>query len=209
MAGDRPKRDPILASRFYTPAQSGCLDGVRKELGMNLLVRVLLVIVCCLPMSAADSSLNADILNRWVGGKWVGDGQFVDSAYSKANKSSATSTCAWSPDHIFVICDQDINFGGMPLRDLSIYTFAPKTGKFYFYGVSLGQEMPRHTGLDITDNGGRWVYSSTDDIKGKSVQFRTTNQFHGNDTVEWWSEYSSDGGKTWTKTGSGKEVREK
>jgi len=176
---------------------------------MPLLVRLFLVIACGLPLSAAETPLNADTLNRWVGGKWVGDGQFVDSAYSKANKSSAVTKCAWSPDHIFVICDQDINFGGMPLRELSIYTFAPKTGKFYFYGVSFGEETPRHTALNITDSGDRWVYSNTNDIQGKSVQFRTTNQFHGNDTVEWWSEYSTDAGKTWTKTGSGKETREK
>jgi len=41
------------------------------------------------------------------------------------------------------------------------------------------------------------------------VQFRTTNQFHGNDKVEWWSEFSTDDGKTWTKTGEGTETREK
>jgi hypothetical protein len=176
---------------------------------MNLLVRVFLLMICCLPVTAADTSLNADTLNRWVGGKWVSDGQFVDSAFSKANKSSAVTKCVWSPDHIFVICDQDINFGGMPLRDLSVYSFAPKTNKYYFYGVSLGEDKPRHTALDITENGDRWVYSSTDEIKGKSVQFRTTNQFHGNDAVQWWSEFSADGGKTWTKTGEGKETREK
>ena len=176
---------------------------------MTLLSRVFLLLACCLPMAAADTTLNADILNRWVGGKWVGEGQFVDSAYSKANKASATTTCVWSPDHVFVTCDQDINFGGTPMRDLSVYSFASKTGKFYFYGISLGEETPRHTALDISDNGDRWLYTSTNDIQGKSVEFRTTNHFLNNDTVEWWTEFSTDGGKTWTKTGGGKEVRQK
>jgi hypothetical protein len=95
------------------------------------------------------------------------------------------------------------------MRDMSIYAFSPKTGKYYFYGVSLGEEKPRTTALDVAENGNRWVYSSTNDIQGKSVQFRTTNEFHGNDSVEWLSEFSTDEGKTWTKTGSGKETREK
>jgi hypothetical protein len=176
---------------------------------MKLLFRLLFVIGFSLSLWSADSATGADALNRWVGGKWVGSGQFVDSDYSKANTASATTKCAWSPDHVFVICDQDIVFGGQPMRDLSIYTFSPKTSKYYFYGISLGEEKARNTAIDITDNGTRWIYSSTNEINGKPVQFRTTNQFHGNDTVEWWTQFSIDDGKTWTKTGSGKETREK
>lgn len=176
---------------------------------MKFLFRSLVLLGFSLSLWAGDSTGNTDALNRWVGGKWVSSGQFVDSPYSKASTASATTKCAWSPDHVFVICDQDILFGGQPMRDLSIYSFAPKSGKYYFYGVSLGEEKPRTTALDVADNGNRWTYSSTNDIQGKSVQFRTTNQFHGNDSVEWWSEFSTDDGKTWTKTGSGKETREK
>lgn len=176
---------------------------------MRLFARWLLVIASAAALSAADPTPGADVLNRWVGGKWVGSGQFVESDFSKANKTSAVTTCAWSPDHIFVICDQDINFGGTPMRHLSIYAFAPQTNKFHFYAVSLGQEEPRNGDLDISDNGDRWVYSSTNDIKGKSVQFRTVDQFHSKDAVEWRSEFSADGGKTWTKTGEGKETRQR
>jgi hypothetical protein len=167
-----------------------------------------LLCLCSLNTFAADAEPSADVLNRWVGGQWVGAGQFVDTDYSKANRASATITCVWSPDHFFVICDLDINFGGNPMHDLSIYTFDPKTSRFYFYGVSLGTENPRSPALDIRENGERWTYSSTAEIKGKTVQFRTTNQFRDNDHVEWRSEYSVDGGKTWTRTGEGKESRQ-
>ena len=176
---------------------------------MNRLTRSLSVLVLCPSvLFAADAKPDAKVLDRWVGGKWVGSGQFLDSDYSKANKASATTTCAWSPDHIFVICDQDVNFGGTAMRDLSIYSFDAKSGRFYFYGVSLGTEKARNPALEISENGDRWTYLNTADIKGKSVQFRTTNQFHGPDYVEWWSEYSADGGKTWTRTGEGKESRQ-
>ncbi len=176
---------------------------------MKLSMQIWFVLGCAVALFAADSSPSDSVLNRWVGGKWISNGQFVDSDFSKANKASAVTRCGWSPDHIFVICDQDVLFGGTPMRELSIYTFAPQTGKYYFYGVSWGEEKARNTALDITNNGELWVYSSTNDIKGKPVQFRTTNQFHGNDAVNWWSEFSTDGGKTWTKTGEGKETREK
>jgi hypothetical protein len=175
---------------------------------MKSLAWLFLVVGCSLSLFAADPMPNVEVLNRWVG-KWVSNGQFVDSDFSSASKVSAVTQCAWSPDHVFVICDQDIDFGGTPMRDLSIYSFAPKTNKFYLYGISLGEEKPRNTSLDITGNGDHWVYLSAQEIKGKNVQFRTTNQFHGNDTVEWWSEFSSDGGKIWTKTGEGKETRQK
>ncbi len=176
---------------------------------MKLLLRLFVIFGCSLSLLAADKPSPNDVIGRWAGGRWVSDGRFLDSEFSKANTSSAVTRCAWSPDHIFVICDQDIDFGGVSLRDLSIYNFAPKTNKFYFYGISLGEEKPRSTALDISDDGEHWVYSSSDEIKGKTVEFRTTNQFHGPDMVEWWTEYSTDGGKTWTKTGEGKETRQK
>jgi hypothetical protein len=176
---------------------------------MKQLFRLLFLVGFSLSLWAANSAASADVLNRWVGGKWTGSGQFIDTAYSQANKASGVTRCAWSPDHIFVICDQDNVFAGTRSRDLSIYSFAPKDSKYYFYGISLGVEKARNIGLDITDNGERWVYLSTNEVNGKPVQFRTTNQFHGSDAVDWWTEFSSDDGKTWTKTGEGKETREK
>ena len=176
---------------------------------MKLLLRLLAVSCFSLPLLAADKPSPNDVIGRWVGGKWVVEGRSLDTEYSKANTSSAVTRCAWSPDHIFVTCDQDVNVGGTSSRALSIYTFARSTKKFYFYGISLGDEKPFSSALDISDNGERWVYASSAEIKGKTVQFRTINQFHGADMVEWWTEFSSDGGKTWTKTGEGKETRQK
>ena len=87
------------------------------------------------------------------------------SDFSKANKASSVTKCEWSPDHIFVICDQDVVFGGTPMRELSIYSFAPKAGKYYFYGVSLGEEKPRNTALDISEEE-IVVCTSSNEIKG-------------------------------------------
>jgi len=41
------------------------------------------------------------------------------------------------------------------------------------------------------------------------VQFRTINEFRNPDYIEWWSEYSTDGGSHWIKMGGGSEKRQK
>src|SRR5271165_2388254 len=176
---------------------------------MNILARLLFVLgLCSVAMIAADARPGADVLNRWVGGKWVGDAHFLDTDYSKAGTGGGVSTCAWSPDHIFVVCDQDVKDNGRSMRFLSIYAFDPQTTTHHFYGLSPDSDRPRTGDLFISADGTRWEYLTKTTIKDKPVWFRTTNQFHGNDHVDWWSEFSTDGGKTWTKTGEGKESRE-
>jgi hypothetical protein len=168
---------------------------------------IALAVVFTTCLFAADKPAG-DALSRWVGGKWVGDGQFVDSAYSKAAKVGGVTTCAWSPNHVFLVCDQDVTFAGTPMRDLSIYVFDPKANTFHFYQVTPEGAQPHVTSLDISDDATKWIYLGSAEREGKKVLFRTTNQFHGNDQVDWWSEASGDDGKTWTKTASGTESRQ-
>ena len=169
----------------------------------------MLLVCASLPMLGADTKPSAEVLNRWVGGKWVGDSHFLDSDYSKAGTGGGVSTCAWSPDHIFVVCDQDAKDNGTAMRFLSVYSFDPVTNTYHFYGLSPDGSRPRSGDVSISADGAHWEYLTKTDIKGKQVWFRTVNQFLGNDKVEWWSEYSTDEGKQWTKTGGGSEKREK
>jgi Neuraminidase (sialidase) len=94
-------------------------------------------------------------------------------------------------------------------RELSIYAFDEKTGKFHFYSVTPASERANNGSLDISADGNRWIYFGTDEVGVKTVQYRTTNEYHGPDQVDWWSEVSTDNGKTWIKTAVGKETREK
>ena len=113
------------------------------------------------------------------------------------------------PDRVFVLCDQDVTFAGSPLRDLSIYAFDPKASAFHFYQVTPTGSEPHTGSLEISVDGSKWTYLGSGELGGKKVQFRTTNQFHGNDQVEWWAEASADEGKNWTKTGAGSEARKR
>ena len=104
---------------------------------------------CCGP---PDSAAGADALNRWVGGKWVGSGQFVDTAYSKAIQPAPQPNALVS-DHVFVVLlTRTLSLAASPCAHLfPIYTFSPKTSRYYFYGISLGEETGSHTALDITE----------------------------------------------------------
>ena len=160
------------------------------------------------PLYGADSKLGADTLGRWVGGKWSGEGSMVNTEFSKAMTVSGVTTCAWSPDHIFVICDQAVKANDKPGRQLSLYGYDPDAGKFHFYGLSPSEATARTPQLEVSRDGNRWEYLNTEDIKGKAVRFRTVNIFHDADHVEWWSDYSADGGQHWTKMGQGTESRQ-
>ena len=158
---------------------------------------------------AANSSPGADALGRWVGGTWTGDGKLVDSDYSKASTVGGVTKCSWSPDHIFVVCDQANTMNGEGRRDLSIYAFDPDKSAYHMFGMSPSGERPRVTDLSITPDQNRWEYLGKAEIGGKSVQFRTVNVFRDADHVDWWSEYSTDGGARWVRMGEGKESRQK
>lgn len=158
---------------------------------------------------ADNAKPGVDALGRWVGGKWPGEGKMLDTDYSKAATVSFVSNCAWSPEHVFVICDQTITANGKPDRALSIYGFDPEKSAYHMFGMSPAGERPRVTELVISPDQSRWEYLGKTEISGKPVEFRTVNIFRDNDHVEWWSEYSTDQGQHWIRMGGGKESRQR
>jgi hypothetical protein len=168
-----------------------------------------LCLLSCLALAVDTPKPGADVLGRWVGGKWVGEGKLVDSDYSKAMAVGGVTNCAWSPDHIFVICDQNNTIDGKGSRDLSVYSFDPEKAAYEMFGVTLGGGKPRVTELTISADHNRWEYLGNAEISGIAVQFRTVNDFRDNDHVDWWSEYSNDKGVHWVRMGEGKESRQK
>jgi hypothetical protein len=55
--------------------------------------------VAAVPANAAG----VDELGRYLG-TWTSPGTLYDTPYSKAGTATATTTCAWSQDHVFMIC---------------------------------------------------------------------------------------------------------
>ncbi len=167
-----------------------------------------LIICCALPLFAADKA-TADVLNRWIGGTWPLEGKMLDTDYSKALTVTGVSNCGWSPDHVFMICDQSLLEDGKPSRELSVYAFDPDNSTFHFYGLSPTGGRPHTSDVVISADGNHWEYQNKAEIKGKKVLFRTINEWRSSDSIEWWSEYSIDDGQHWTKMGGGSEERKK
>lgn len=172
--------------------------------------RVISILLLCSSLSlvAADKP-NAEVLGRWVGGKWPLEGKMLDTEFSKAISVTGVSNCGWSPDRVFMICDQSLVVDGKPDRALSVYVFDPDNSTFHFYGLSPTGGAPHTSDVVISADGNHWEYQNNSEIKGKTVQFRTINEWRSADSIEWWSEYSSDEGQHWTKMGGGSEKRQK
>ena len=174
-----------------------------KKLGIVMMFAMMVGVA-----GAADKAGN-EALDRWVGGTWPLEGKMLKTDYSEASTVTGVSKCGWSPDHIFMICDQSLLVDGKPDRDLSAYVYDAEAGKFHFYGLSPKGDRPRSTDLVISPDGNHWEYQSTAEIKDKKVKFRTINEFRNPDYIEWWSEFSTDAGQHWTKMGGGSEKRAK
>src|SRR5581483_4739626 len=72
---------------LYTGARSRCSIN-HEEFAMRSLASILMVVSLSLSVPLAAKTPDADVLSRWVGGKWVSNGEFVDSAFSKAAKAN-------------------------------------------------------------------------------------------------------------------------
>ena len=149
-----------------------------------------------LPLRASAAPL--DELNRFVG-TWQSQGTFVDSPYQKAGSATATTTCAWSSDHVFLICQQSVVMEGKADSDLGIYTYDATQNTYRFYSLRTGQV----TASAITIDGNTVTYPISFNDKGKAVTIRTLNIFDSPTLYHWRTEYSADGGTSWTPMASG------
>ena len=136
-------------------------------------------------------------------GTWDGTGTFVDGPYSKAGTARATTTCAWSDDRIFLICQQSVMLDGKPDHDVAIYTYDAATGKYHFYSIGVA----RANTTTLTVSGNTITYSDSFTDGSKHVLTRTLNVWDAPQSYAWRSEYSLDGGTHWLPMGSGRSTR--
>jgi hypothetical protein len=143
-----------------------------------------------------------DQLDRFSG-TWHSQGTFVETPYSPAGTSSATTICAWSADHLFMICQQSATMAGKRDDDVAIYSYDDAAAAYRFFNIRPG----RITTLTITVDGNTVTYPSTFTDKGKTVTIRTLNVWKTHDLYTWRTEYTTNGGATWTQMASGTSQR--
>ena len=170
---------------------------------------VVIVMMLVAGTAGAADKPGAEILGRWVGGTWPLEGKMVDSDFSKAATLKGLSTCNWSPEHVFVVCDEIVYVNGEPERNLGIYSYDKKSDTYHYVEITPEGRRPALNELVISADGNRWEYRGSSEVKGEKVQFRTINEYRSSDSIEWWSEYSKDQGQHWTKMGGGSEKRER
>ena len=147
---------------------------------------------------AAPRPAALDALDRFVG-TWQSTGTFVNSAYSNPKTVTATTTCAWSNDRVFLICQQSVLADGKPIEAVAIYTYDDAAHKYHFYTVGTG----RANGTDLSVKPDTIEYDDSFTDGSKKVLSRTLNVWESPQRYTWRAEYSLDGGATWTLMGSG------
>src|SRR5579871_3743796 len=105
-----------------------------------------------------------DQLDRFSG-TWHGQGTFVETPYSTAGTSSATTICAWAADHLFMICSQSVTMNGKRDDDVAIYSYDDAAGAYNFFNI----RPARITSTTIAIDGNTVTYPFSFTDKGKKV----------------------------------------
>jgi len=143
-----------------------------------------------------------DQLDRFAG-TWQTQGTFVETPYSTAGSATGTATCAWSTDHLYMICQQSNVLAGKQDDDVAIYSYDDASQAYKFYSVRAS----RSTTATITIDKNTVTYPFSFTNNGETVSIRTLNEWTGPDSYTWRSEFSTDLGKTWTLMASGTSQR--
>lgn len=141
-------------------------------------------------------------LGRFLG-TWTNSGTLLDTPYSKAGSATGTTTCVWSEEQLFMICQQRISINGIVDRAISVYTYDASQGRYHFYhvGSSGGSGSP----IAIDDKTVTYTDSFSD--KGHQVTIRTLNVWESATLYRWRTEYSSNDGALWSLMASGTSQR--
>lgn len=107
---------------------------------------------------------------------------------------SARSSCAWTPRHGGVMCEQLVVSPSGTSTALSLFTADSATGEFVFYVMSRRGAVI--SPIPVSIHGPVWVYGGRKaDDDGRF--YRTVNDFSRTDAYDWRQETSRDG-KDWS-----------
>ena len=113
---------------------------------------------------------------------------------------SALSSCAWTPQHSAVVCDQTVMTPEGVQHATNLYEYDPATDRYAYYGVThVGDTL---SPVPLTIAGPIWTYGGQT-AGPDGVTYRTINDFSGGSFYTWRRESSRDG-KTWTVVAQGR-----
>jgi len=173
-------------------------------LGENMRIRKLIVVAGAGIALAAVSAIGAkafqsdDPAKKLVAfvGKWETEGTFTTG-----QKASTTLECRWSPQGVYLVCDQLVRMAGEH-RQFTVYSYDSKTGTYSY--TTLADPGAKPTTGTVTIKGNLWTYESSFEANGKTTMIRTTNEFTDAKTEVFKMMTSDDGGAHWKTMLEGK-----
>jgi hypothetical protein len=161
---------------------------------LRILLTLAIAAVCAAQTNSLDTTDAAPTKKLAVFvGKWKSEGNFSDTAYSKAHKVTSDIDCRWSPLEDFLICEQRISEPSGQSIQLSVFSYSSKDGNYTISSMAGPGKQPWNGTVMI--EGTLWTYPAN---KADKVQFRTTNDFSVPGTEVFKTEFSSDSGEHWT-----------
>lgn len=142
--------------------------------------------------TAQDETAKPDDPAKKLGafvGKWETEG-----AFTSGQKTSTSLECRWSPQGVYLVCDQLVRMAGEH-RQFTVYSYDSKTGNYAYTTLTDPGAKPSSGGITIKGN--LWTYESSFEAGGKTTMIRTTNEFVDPKTEIFKVASSDDGGATW------------
>ncbi len=116
---------------------------------------------------------------------------------------SARTSCAWSPYHAGVLCEQHLTTPKGATTALDLFTSDSASKRYNLYVLQKSGEPM--TPVPFTIAGSRWTYGGTA-ASADGRYYRTVNEFRDANAYTWRQEVSSDG-KAWSEGIHGKNLR--
>jgi hypothetical protein len=125
-------------------------------------------------------------------GAWKGENKPGSS-----NNTNSTTSCSWSLNGRYLICDQLIDQAGVRSNNLSIYSYDSLHDSYLLSLVGIPNMEP--FSIPMTAHGDTLIYSGSYMDNGKKIFTRTLNIFRSSSFYIFISQYSTDGG-SWINT---------
>src|SRR5262245_46659308 len=117
---------------------------MRTNIGIYLVVSI----VFCVPMTGQTDDAGKKL------GAYLGKWQSESTRGSE--KMTSDLECRWSPQQVFLICEQTIKSAAGDRRQLTVYSYNSKDNTYSYVTIAGPGAKPTSGKLEI--NGNVWIY---------------------------------------------------
>ena len=112
-------------------------------------------------------------------GKWVAEASFR-SAEGSSQKSTWTEVCQWFEGNYALICHTEGEFGGHPVREISVEAYDAAAKTYVYFETNNGDESGLWRGKL---EGNTWTWKQKSSMNGKPADMRFTQTQASADSI--------------------------